>query len=155
IATDKQKYLPREKVEMTLEATDDRELPVPAHLSLAVVDDKLLSFADDKSGNILAKLLLEPDIKGRVEEAKFYFDPQEPKADSALDYLLMTSGWRRFVWKEVIAGNYPRFYYSPERAVIAGIVRNHNTGIPLSDVEVTTDRSNMSTSTDREGRFEF
>ncbi|HTK82137.1 MAG TPA: MG2 domain-containing protein, partial [Bacteroidota bacterium] len=51
LTTDKEKYLPREKVELTILATDERGVPAPANLSLAVVDDKLLSFADDRSGN--------------------------------------------------------------------------------------------------------
>jgi len=42
-------------------------MPMPASLSLAVVNDQLLSFADDKSGNILSQLLLQQDIKDKVK----------------------------------------------------------------------------------------
>ena len=69
---------------------------MPANLSISVVNDQLLSFANDKSGNILSQLLLQQDIKEKIEEPAFFFDKKEEKADKALDYLLMTSGWRRF-----------------------------------------------------------
>jgi hypothetical protein len=56
VKTDKEKYLPREKVKMTVKVTDERGMPMPAQLSLAVVNDQMLSFADDKSGTILSQL---------------------------------------------------------------------------------------------------
>ncbi|MGL4363897.1 MAG: MG2 domain-containing protein, partial [Bacteroidales bacterium] len=80
IKTDKEKYLPREKVNMTINVKDERGMPMPAQLSLSVVNDQLLSFADDKSSNILSWLLVESDLKGKVEEPNFYFDKKEAKA---------------------------------------------------------------------------
>ncbi len=79
VTTDKEKYLPREKVKMTIAVKDERGLPMPANVSMAVVNDQLLSFADDKSGNILSQLFLQQDIKGKVEEPAFYFSKSESK----------------------------------------------------------------------------
>ncbi|MCE7994751.1 MAG: TonB-dependent receptor plug domain-containing protein [Roseivirga sp.] len=101
LTTDKDKYQPREKVDLKVKTTDHQGKPVRAKLSLAVVDDQLISFADDKQDNILSALLLGSELKGEVQEPSFYFDPEEPKATEALDYLLLTQGWRRFTWKEV------------------------------------------------------
>ena len=120
IKTDKDKYLPREKVKMTVKVTDERGMPMPANLSLAVADDQLLSFADDKSSNILSWLLMESDIKDKVEEPNFYFDPKEEKADQALDFLLMTSGWRRFTWEQIEDQKLPDWAYQGESKDIEG-----------------------------------
>jgi hypothetical protein len=46
---------------------------VPADLALAVVDDTVLSFADDKTGHMLSRLYLEPELPGKIEEPNFYF----------------------------------------------------------------------------------
>lgn len=101
VKTNKEKYLPREKVKMTIQVKDERGMPMPGDFSLAVVDDKLLTFADDKQSHILSAILLEADLTGEIVEPNFYFDKTEPKAAQALDYLLMTQGWRRFKWDEV------------------------------------------------------
>ena len=58
VETDKEQYQPRDKVKMIVRVKDERGMPMPAQLSLAVSDDQLLTFADDKSGNILSQLLL-------------------------------------------------------------------------------------------------
>ncbi|MCB0400875.1 MAG: carboxypeptidase regulatory-like domain-containing protein [Flavobacteriales bacterium] len=153
IQTDKDQYLPREKVKMTLKVTDERGLPIPANLSMAVVDDKLLSFADDKSSNLLSSLLLEQDIRSKVEEPKFYFDPKEEKADQALDFLLMTDGWRRFTWEQLNENEFPAVTYNGEQARVEGVVFNPDSK-PVAGATVTIqDGTNRKVKTDQNGRY--
>lgn len=124
LKTDKQRYQPREHVRVDVKTTDSKGKPVKANLSLAVVDDQLLSFADDKQDNILSSLLLSTEVKGEVQEPSFYFDPEESKADQALDYLLMTQGWRRFTWQEV-KDRSRKIVYMPENVTrLGGVVVN-------------------------------
>lgn len=151
VKTNKQKYLPREKVEMTVEVTDDRGYPMPAQLSLGVVNDQLLSFADDKSGNILSKMLLEYDIKEEIEEPAFYFDPKEEKAAQALDLLMMTAGWRRFTWAQVLSGNMPVLSHQAERAEIGGFVYDGWSGQPIAAAEISGQGWGLRT--DQKGAF--
>jgi hypothetical protein len=152
IKTNKDKYLPREKVQMTLKVTDERGLPVPANLSMSVVDDKLLSFADDKSSNILTSLLLEQDILSKVEEPRFYFDPKEEKAEEALDFLLMTDGWRRFTWEEVMEENQPAMAYAGEKAIVSGNVFG-NDGNPLAGATIKLNQGGKTIKTDAKGKY--
>lgn len=154
IETEKEKYLPREKVKMTISVKDERGLPMPANLSMAVVNDQLLSFADDKSGNILSQLLLEKDINQKVEEPAFYFNKKEAKADKALDYLLMTAGWRRFTWEKVIEEEIPPITFLGERAIVSGIVYNAQDGKPMNDVKIKVNNTTEFT-TDKDGKFTF
>ncbi len=130
VRSDKPQYGPREPVELTVETLDEDSLPVPATLALAVADDKLLSFADYKGEDILSYLLVSSDLKGKVEEPYFYFKRDEPKAALALEYLLMTQGWRRFTWKQVLAGNH-RVAHLPEKTgTVTGRVLNAKTKGP-------------------------
>jgi len=85
IQTDQEQYLPGQQVKLRLRATDERGRPVRGDFSLAVTDDKLLSFADDKQGRLLAHFLLESELKGEIAEPNFYFRADEPKALPALD----------------------------------------------------------------------
>ncbi|MBL0311056.1 MAG: hypothetical protein IPP77_15735 [Bacteroidetes bacterium] len=155
VTTAKEQYKPREKVLMNIKVTDEKGLPVPGNFSLSVVDDNLLSFADDKQGTILSKILLEPDLKEKVEEPHFYFNSKEPKADRALDLLLMTSGWRRYTWKQIIRQEFPVIKFQGEKATLAGIVYDGNSGKPLSGVQLKFKESGRSTTTDKEGKFSF
>ncbi|MBX9850157.1 MAG: carboxypeptidase regulatory-like domain-containing protein [Cytophagaceae bacterium] len=152
IETDKEKYQPREKVKMTLKITDEKGLPMPANFSLSVADDNLLSFADDRSGNILSKMLLEYEVKDKIEEPAFYFNAKEEKADAALDYLLMTSGWRRFTWKQILEAEYPEVSYAPEKTIISGkILDPYGNPLPKAKVEVVG--KNIYTNTSEDGTF--
>ncbi|MCB9354711.1 MAG: carboxypeptidase regulatory-like domain-containing protein [Lewinellaceae bacterium] len=154
ITTDKERYLPREKVQMDIKVRDHMGRPVQGRFSLAVADEKLLSFADDKQGHILASLLLEQDVKGKIEEPNFYFDPAEPKSAQALDYLLMTQGWRRFEWEEVLEDQPVAYDQPAERASIAGVLVKRN-GKPLPWATVSLYPNGPKTETDNEGRFTF
>ncbi len=96
VKTNKELYSPREKVEVELLTTNHLGQPIPSNLSVAVVDDKIISFADDKQDNILSYLLMSSYLKGTIEKPNFYFDPEEEKAEKALDLVLMTHGWRLY-----------------------------------------------------------
>ncbi len=151
---EKEQYLPREKVKMKIRVSDNAGRPVQGQFSLAVADEKLLTFADDKQGNLLASLLLEQDVKGKIEEPNFYFDPAEPKSGQALDYLLMTQGWRRFVWKEVIDEKPVAYEFPAECTNVEGVLLKRN-GKPLQWVNVSLYPDGPSVETDRKGRFSF
>ena len=154
---DKEQYLPREKVKMNIEVKDDKGNPIQGQFAVGVVDDKLLSFADDKQGNMLAYLLLESDLKGEIEEPNFYFEDKKEHPEKnqllALDHLMMTNGWRRFTWKtnqELFAGiNYPN-----ERAVLGGIVVDQN-GNPVEDAVVSVSGIYKTAISGKDGRFEL
>jgi hypothetical protein len=136
VETEKEKYLPREKVKMTVIVKDERGLPMPANLSMAVVNDQLLSFADDKSGNVLSQLLLQQDIREKVEEPAFYFNRKESKSARALDYLMMTSGWRRFTWEKLIEGDLPVINYPGQKAIVSGTVLDAQTLKPICQAKI-------------------
>ncbi len=102
VEPDRRTYAPRGQVALTVTTRDASGRPVPAELALSVVDDTVISFADDKSGHLLSKLLLEPELPGRVEEPNFYLDLTEAKSALALDLLMGVRGYRRFDWVAVL-----------------------------------------------------
>lgn len=160
VITDKEKYLPREKVNMTLKVTNAQGQAVSGDFSLAVTDDKLLTFADDKQGHLLSYLLLESDLKGEIVEPNFYFDKEDdptrlqPEIDRqiALDNLLMTQGWRKFIWQEVINNRYARPTYQGELADIAGTVLDAK-GQPIAGVSIALKDQDQHLKTDAKGQF--
>ncbi|MBL9004590.1 MAG: hypothetical protein JNJ46_10105, partial [Myxococcales bacterium] len=73
VTPDKKTYMPRDRVQLEVQTSDPRGNPIPADVALSVVDDTVLSFADDKTGHMLSRLYLEPELPGKVEEPNFYF----------------------------------------------------------------------------------
>ena len=154
LTADKPEYLPREEVNLKIRVRDHAGQPVQGKFSLSVTDEKLLSFADDKQGHLLASMLLEQDVKGKIEEPNFYFDSAEPKSEQALDYLLMTQGWRRFVWEKVIEEQPLAAQHAPERAVIEGHMLRKD-GYPRWGETVTLWPNGPSVTTNQFGFFSF
>nr|HEX4313453.1 MG2 domain-containing protein [Kofleriaceae bacterium] len=102
IAADRASYGPRDTVKLHVRTADADGKPVAASVGVAVVDDTVLTFADDKSARMLAHLYLDDDLPGAtdIEEPNFYFSAK-PEAPAAMDALLATRGYRRFEWKPV------------------------------------------------------
>jgi len=98
----KKAYTPREQVTLKVTTSGADGKPVPAELALSVVDDTVISFADDKTGHMLSRLYLEQEIPGKVEEPKVLFDLTEKKAARGMDMLMGTRGWRKFNWQPVL-----------------------------------------------------
>jgi uncharacterized protein YfaS (alpha-2-macroglobulin family) len=144
IITDKEKYATREKVTATISVNDENGSPVAAHLSLSVTNDELLSFADDKQGNILSHLFLEQDVKGKIEEPAFYFTAS-PKAKQALDYVMMTCGWRRFTWEPIIENQSPFINFKAEKAIVKATVLDNINGKPVADAIVKIGKMQLQT----------
>lgn len=120
VKPEKESYTPRERVTLTVETADLRGKPVEADLSLAVVDDTVLSFADDHTANLLARLYLEAEMPGQeIEKPNFYLS-KEVKAAHAIDLVMGTHGWRRFDWQRIEAPPVTSTGYGFEDDVVEG-----------------------------------
>jgi hypothetical protein len=84
----------------------------PAALSLAVY--RLDSLSASAPADISSYLLLAADLKGFIEDAGYYFRDSSAVAEQAADNLMLTQGWRRFRWENVLAGSPPTAIYPPE-----------------------------------------
>jgi hypothetical protein len=73
-------------------------------LSVAVYNETEYPFAEENESTILSDLLLTGDLKGYIESPNYYFSGTA-NAEKAqhLDELLLTQGWRRFSWKDVLS----------------------------------------------------
>ena len=120
ITPDKEGYVPREQVALHVETTDHRGNPMPADLALSVVDDTVISFADDKKGHLVSQLLLQHEVPGKIEEPKAYFDLTKKTSGLAMELLMGTRGWRTFEWKPVFAPVLRATAFRFEDAAIGG-----------------------------------
>jgi len=99
-------YLPREKVQLQVAA------PAAANASLAVY--RLDSLSAAAPADIASWLLLGADLKGTVEDPGYYLRDSSTVGREAADNLMLTQGWSRFRWLDVLAGRPAALPYLPE-----------------------------------------
>ncbi|MBO3270009.1 TonB-dependent receptor plug domain-containing protein [Hymenobacter defluvii] len=161
---DKARYAPREKVTLRVAVADAEGKPMAGQFSLAVNNAQLVP-ASMEQRTIRSYLLLTSELRGTVEEPGYYFTNPTYDTNLALDNLMLTQGWRRFVWKELLAnrlGNYP--YPLEQSLSVSGQVMNGqllgSKETPAANATVLLLRFGgenqlMTTTTDSAGRFFF
>ncbi len=95
----KTEFKTRDKANLKIKVTDQNGLAVVAHLGLSVYDAIYQNKADAK--NIQTHYLLSTQLKGNIYNPTYYFDEKNQDRIEALDLVLLTQGWRDYVWNEV------------------------------------------------------
>lgn len=131
VSTDKEKYHPKERVAMTIEVKNHDGKPVPATLALAVADKKRLRNIPD-TPDLLAYHHLTSELKGNIGNCNIYF-LDDRRADTAMDHLMMTHGWRKYRWEKVLDSP-PDDKSHPEPFFTGRVVRNN--GKPAKEATV-------------------
>ncbi|AIZ63306.1 hypothetical protein PK28_05635 [Hymenobacter sp. DG25B] len=157
LTPDKPSYAAREAVRLKLTATDAAGQPVAGAFSVAVTAPSP-AFADGPT--IVSHLLLSSDLAGPVEDPGYYSkEPQTPEIRRALNDLLLTQGWRRFVWKELLAGQMPSREFALEQGLSVSGQLLAAAGQPAGGRQVAYLQTNPSREaqmqTDASGRFLF
>lgn len=155
---DREQYKARQKVSMDIDLKDNTGRPVIADLSLAITD--LSAVTDSPTAeNIKSWLLLNSDLRGEIKNPGFFFsEPFNGKRRYLLDALMLTHGWRKFVWTSL--PKQPMAYPGEQGILITGSTTK--LGQPNSPVPTFT-RLNVLESdlfqneqeTDAQGRFAF
>ncbi|WP_295770164.1 MG2 domain-containing protein [uncultured Mucilaginibacter sp.] len=156
ISLDKASFAPREKVTLNISVTGNNGQPVKGNFSVSAVDANL-SPADDS--NIMSYLTLQSELKGNIKNAARYFDSSNPQRAKQLDLLLLTQGWRDFIWKR-LADTTLRIAYIPEQGIsLTGLVSDSkHAPIPNANVTLIANAANgrlFGAQTDAKGRYFF
>ena len=159
LTPDRAAYAPHDPVHVKVQVTDASGQPVATHLSVAVAEAGAAGL-DPEAGNVATNLLLTSDLAGYVENPGYYFQNTTPETTTALDNLLLTQGWRRYVWKQVLGPTPPPITYAAEQNLtLAGQVTGMGQkGIPnsqLTFIQSKPNRSVLTATTDADGRFRF
>lgn len=161
LSTDKESYAPREKVRVRLKVGGDNDTNRIAALSGTVIDTGKVPLDGHRDGSIYASLLLSSDIKGYIETPEYYFEDAELTKRRQLDNVMLTHGWSRINWPDLLAGKFPDITYHPEQDLrISGTVTRRKDDAPVPNATVTVLSTGngvavVDTVTDENGRFSF
>ena len=111
-STGQQQYGLRKKININVSAKDKNGQPLNADMSIAVYRVDSLQSIDHT--DIFDYLWLTSELKGNVESAEYYFKDTGVETDQALDNLMLTQGWRRFKWNDLLENATPHFKFLPE-----------------------------------------
>lgn len=158
LSSDKTSYLKREKVTIKLNAKDRADEPSTGHFSVSVIDERKVPIDENTENTILSNLLLTSDLKGYVEQPNYYFTNITDKTNSDLDLVILTHGYRRFEWRQVLNGSYPPIAFQPEMGLeINGQVQTLSGKSILNGTVslISMGGSVLSQTTDSKGNFRF
>jgi hypothetical protein len=146
--TNEQQYGTRREVRLDLRASQNSSASVSVY--------RLDSVSHFSNGRILEYLWLASDLKGTIESPEFYFTDSE-EARVAGDNLMLSQGWRKFRWNEVLTGKPAiKFLPEPHGHIIDGLLRNSagDTAVNVLTYLTPTDKiiSTYTSRSDKKGR---
>jgi len=156
IKLDKSEFGKGEEVTLDLGLEADQGL---ARVSMSVTADQLVqrpAYAE----NIKTYLLLSSDLKGFIESPQYYFEEDDAERQTALRHLMMTQGWRKFGWNEMMAKDFPSIQYSiePDLNIRGRLVNRKGEPIPNGEALLfLKDRTQtfITAETNKDGYFTF
>jgi hypothetical protein len=158
IAINKKSYNKEENTIVNINTLDIEGRPLKANLSMAVIDATVVPAS---ASNISNYLYLQSEIKGPIEQVNQYFDKTNTNRFKDLDLLLLTQGWRDFIWQR-IAQQGINIKYIPEGGItISGKVRREIGDKPLANMNITLFANQaqgnklFSTTSDSSGKYYF
>jgi hypothetical protein len=157
IKADKNNYQLRDSISIDITAINEHGLPLSGTFALAITDDGQVKQEDGE--NIISYFLAQSDLKGKIEDASFYFKDKEPSTLLAMDHLLLTQGWVGYKWSEIMLQNTAAIFKPESGNVVTGKV----TGLfnkPVKDINVNLlslgkEIFAIDTLTDVNGNFSF
>ena len=116
---------------------------------------------DAVTSNIATYLFMTSDLEDPVQAPWNYLAQDTPEMQQALDLVMMTNGWRRFKWENILAGDFPELQYGRASGLtIAGKVTPTSSAHPTGEIEVQMTvnqdgRVVRKVETDSDGNFVF
>ncbi len=160
IKPNQQSFKEREKVTLDINSSAPNGKPVISTLSAAVIDESRVPVDASNETTIMSGLLLSSELKGYIEKPNYYFEANNKNAQADLDLLMLTQGYRRFEWKQIMNDVFEPIVFRPEKTLqISG--RVHTGGNkPVVNGKVTLFATKggafiLDTLTDKDGRFKF
>jgi|GEM_PF-68959 len=158
ITPDKTGYGTRDSVGLAITVTDKSGIPVQGSFSLAVTDDSQVVPDSLDNFGINAGLLLNAELKGRVESPGYYINRKTPQAWQDLDNLLLTQGWTGYDWKNIFApAKAPGFVAEKDFKIAGRVTGLTNKPAASTPVILSSQKPQflLTTFTDADGKFEF
>ncbi|MBV9963909.1 MAG: hypothetical protein JO072_16820 [Parafilimonas sp.] len=136
LQADNNHYSIRKPVNVSINTSQHFNKPAMANMSVAIF--MIDSLQTSNYNDIFSYLLLSSELKGKITSPEYYFQLNDKEADEAADNLMLTQGWRRFKWENLLQDKKPYFEFLPEHEglVIDGTISN-TSNAPAQNIDAT------------------
>jgi len=160
INSDKLTYASHNKTHITLNAKlASADKASVGNFSVAVVDESKVQTNEDQESSILSDLLLTSELRGYVEQPGYYFNNVNTETRNNLDILMLTQGYRRFEWKQLLNEAPATIANKSEVGMDIKGTLVSNAGKPVPNEKISlmlaSTMQSMNAVTDANGRFSF
>jgi hypothetical protein len=141
IKTNKTSYNKREEIKIEIEAKDILGKPIASNLGFVATTNSVAP--PQYFEHLLSYFLLRSDLKGHIESPSFYFQDTSKTAKKALDNLMLTQGWSRFTWQNILKEKQDSILFLPEYSVpVSGVVTRKGQPLKNTNLLVTIKTAN-------------
>lgn len=156
ISMDKESYVQREQTTVQIETTTPQQEAVPAHVSLHVINQEQLGQMSTSQDHILSYFLLSSDLKGTIENPRFYFQ-EDSNRHQDLEALMLTQGWRRYNYTRPIEAilHQPETTLSVSGTIKGGVLQRRKKEVDMTLVTMGEPRTFQVQTLDSLGAFYF
>src|SRR6266498_363173 len=89
---------------------------IESNLSVSVTD---AGIGVDSSDDIISHLLLTGDLRGNVYKPSYYFSNNSDSLREQLDLIMLTNGWRKIKWEDIVYGKMPAIKYPNDTSYLS------------------------------------
>jgi len=79
---------------------------IASNLSVAITDLNVTE-KPNYSNSIITNFLLCSELRGYIYNPSYYFSGDDDEVDANLDLVMLTHGWRRYNWENIIKSKFP------------------------------------------------
>lgn len=151
----------REEVKVSITTRDSKAEPVAANMSFSMYALDSLQTIPQAMG-LLSYAYLVSDLGDQIEQPDFYASQTDSISIRAADNLMLTYGWRKFEWTNVMNAGTPPLRYGPEYEgqFITGVARDEASGVVADTAKVFLSVPGRNpifhvVKTDKKGNFQF
>ncbi len=87
-----------------------------ANLSVSITDGTMNG---KNENNIVSQFLLNGDLTGNIHEPAYYFSSTADSILQHADLVMLTNGWRRYKWREVLSGSFTPLNFERDTAYLS------------------------------------
>ncbi|MEM8895907.1 MAG: hypothetical protein AAGC88_15095, partial [Bacteroidota bacterium] len=153
---DKAQWAPKSEMSFEVQVTNNDGVPIKGNFSIAVADDYFAKIGGQYHTSMSAQMLLTSELKGKIPTPNYYFSSLSSYTTTALDLLMMTSGWRRYSWEYIFSDRVNEENAETQTdQVIATVLDKKGNTVPNIDVQIvnTTNFSADVATSDANGTF--
>ena len=105
--------------------------------SVAVINAELEIENIEGEDNIISRFLLTDNLRGKINNPAYYFENNDEVHAKNLDLVMLTNGWRRYSWTEILTNKFPEMVYKdPNYITLFGSAFAPYTTNPLKEASL-------------------